>query len=65
MRTAIEEASKQFEIVISLNELPLTEVVRKNEVLEQETTEGNYVIVPSALDVELAINAELKELKLI
>jgi hypothetical protein len=65
LRTAIEEASKQFEIVISLNELPLTEVVRKNEVLEQETTEGNYVIVPSALDVELAINAELKELKLI
>ncbi len=55
LRTAIEEASKQFEIMDSL---PFTEVVRINEVLEEEITEENYVIVPSALDVELAMNAE-------
>jgi hypothetical protein len=59
LRTAIEEASKQFEIMDSL---PFTEVVRINEVLEEEITEENYVIVPSALDVELAMNAELKEI---
>ena len=48
LRTAIEEASKQFEIMDSLNELPFTEVVQINEVLEEEITEENYVIVPSA-----------------
>jgi hypothetical protein len=32
----------------SLNELPFTEVVQINEVLEEEITEENYVIVPSA-----------------
>ena len=62
LRTAIEEASKQFEIMDSLKELPFTEIVRINEVLEEEITEENYVIVPSALDVELAMNAELKEI---
>jgi hypothetical protein len=61
LRTAIEEASKQFGIVNCSNELPFTEVVRINEVLEEKITGEKYVIEPSALDVELARIAELKE----